>query len=266
MDIISHSLTGVAVATVVATVSNNDWKQSTLLLFTGALGGALPDIDALSLWKKFDVLLGGLFNLNQSGRQIYAGKLWYSHHAFFHSLLAPILLILLFILFVLVIKKRFTQVFFLKILYKEKFIFLTFLLAYFFHLLEDMPTPSSVWGGVNLLFPSTTYFGGYGKIWWWNNYDIFLIICAVIVMNLLILLLKKSLYKLKSIISLSIFIIGFSLALFQINNRPISFNYTNHTSKYHFFETESKRIQKEILGEKIYKIMLEIDNSIPLHF
>jgi len=50
MDIISHTLTGVAVGTVVATYSDQSWRSKTLIILTGGFGGALPDLDAVSLW------------------------------------------------------------------------------------------------------------------------------------------------------------------------------------------------------------------------
>lgn len=38
MDIISHTLTGVAIGTVFSSVSKNPWKEKTLILFTVSLG------------------------------------------------------------------------------------------------------------------------------------------------------------------------------------------------------------------------------------
>ena len=96
MDILSHTLSGIAIGTVVATFSNKTWKQKASILLAGGFGGCLPDFDAISLWSKFDSTIGRLLNLTHSGNEIYFGKLWYSHHAALHSILAPIFLVLLF--------------------------------------------------------------------------------------------------------------------------------------------------------------------------
>ena len=134
------------------------------------------------------------------------------------------------------------------------------------HLLEDMPTPASVWGGVNLFFPSSSYVGGFGNIWWWNNYDLVLIIVAVILLNLLVSLGPKAYRRLKSKASVAIFTLGFLLSIYQINTRSVNFAYTGFTNDYNKMEQQSKDIQKNILGEKLYNIMESIDNKIPLYF
>ncbi|AEV32089.1 hypothetical protein Oweho_1082 [Owenweeksia hongkongensis DSM 17368] len=43
MDIISHTLTGVAVGTVFATISNGSLKKKSLIILAGSFGGALSD-------------------------------------------------------------------------------------------------------------------------------------------------------------------------------------------------------------------------------
>ncbi len=264
MDIISHTLTGVAVGTVFATISNGSLKRKSLILLVGGLGGALPDLDAISLWSKFDSTIGTFLNLKHSGKEIYFGKLWYSHHAFFHSLLAPIILILISLIINGIRKLRLPKI--VKLFKRNKYLYLTFFFGFFFHLLEDMPTPACVWGGVNLLFPSSSYIGGFGKIWWWNNYDLVLIIFSVIVVNLIINFLPKNYYVAKVRLSVMMFFFGVSLFLYQINNRSVDFSYTGHTHDYDKFELQSKQIQQKILGDKLFKIMTKIDNKIPLNF
>ncbi len=266
MDIISHTLTGIAVGTVIASFSKRGLKDKATLLGIGALGGALPDFDAISLWSKFDSVIGGPLNLQYSGKEIYFSKLWYSHHGAFHSILAPILLLILFTLLMMILKKLNAKGKTLDFLIKLKLRYATFFGAFLFHLLEDMPTPSGVWGGVNLIFPNKEYLGGFGKIWWWNNYDIFLIICTIILLNLIINILPNTLYRVKTKMTLSIFCIGLTLASFQILNRPIDFNYTGHTQNYSQYELDSKKVQKDILGEKLYNFMEYIDRKIPLYF
>lgn len=266
MDIISHTLTGVAVGTVFAAVSNSSWKEKGLIVLTGAIGGALPDLDAISLWSKFDSTIGAFFNLKYSGKEIYSGKLWYSHHAFLHSILAPILMIMSVLIVNNIRIKKFDISKTMEYFKTKKYLYLTFFFAFLFHLLEDMPTPASVWGGVNLFYPSSSYIGGFGKIWWWNNYDLVLIIFAVIFINLIINIVNKKYHILKVRLTISVFLFGLSLFLFQINNRPVDFSYTGHTNNYDEFELQSKLIQKKILGDKLFEIMTKIDNKIPFNF
>lgn len=266
MDIISHTLTGIAVGTVSATISNSSWRNKGLIILTGGLGGALPDFDAISLWSKFDATIGSFLGLGHSGKEIYFGKFWYSHHAALHSLLAPIILILLAITIKLLFTKKYKAQNILNKLKKDRFFLLTFFFGFVFHLLEDMPTPASVWGGVNLFFPSSNYIGGFGKIWWWNNYDLVLIIIGVIIINLTINIIPNHYNRIKVKSCISVFLIGLVLFLVQINTRTVDFSYTGHTVNYHTFETQSKNIQREILGEKLFELMTKIDNKIPVNF
>lgn len=266
MDIISHTLSGVAVGTVVATISNGSFKEKGLIILAGGFGGALPDFDAISLWSKFDSTIGSILNLEHSGKQIYFGKFWYSHHAAFHSILAPVILICLSIIAGTIFKRRFWTSKVKANVLKKRYVLFAFFFGYLIHLLEDMPTPSSVWGGVNLFFPGSSYVGGFGKIWWWNNYDLVLIILGVISLNLLINLIPKIPQQLKVKGTIGVFSFGLILSLVQINTRTTDFSYTGHTTNYNQLEAESKLIQREILGDKLFEIMTEIDNKIPLNF
>ncbi len=266
MDILSHTFTGIAVGTVVATISKSSWKRKGLIILIGGLGGALPDLDAISLWSHFDTTIGSFFGLKHAGQEIYFGKFWYSHHAAFHSVLAPILLILFFFLTKGLIKRSFNMPEKKKKFFSINYGIIAFFFGFLFHLFEDMPTPASVWGGVNFFFPSANYVGGFGKIWWWNNYDLFLIIILVIVLNLSINLLPARLYKLKVRTCISVFSIGLVLFLTQIHTRPFDFSYKGHAVDYAKYERVSKNIQREILGDTIYEWMRDIDAQIPWYF
>ncbi|ANQ51741.1 metal-dependent hydrolase [Flammeovirga sp. MY04] len=266
MDIISHTLTGVAVGTVAASFSKKKWTDKLMILLAGGFGGALPDIDAISLWSKFDATFGKVFHLESTGRVIYGEKFWYSHHAVFHSLMMPIVLSLLFIVIICIIK-RYSSIAEIKNHLKTQYLkYFAFCLGFIFHLFEDMPTPASVWGGVNFFFPSSNYIGGFGKIWWWNNYDLTLIILVVILFNICFNLIKNSNRTFRIKLTTTTFLMGTLLFLYQVNTRPMSFKYSGHTNKYSEFEYQSKQIQKDILGQKLYHIMEEIDNRIPLYF
>ena len=261
MDILSHTLTGIAVGTLTSTfvrTSRYSIKKKCLIIFSGALAGALPDIDAISLWSGFDGSIGKFFGLSNSGRAIYSGKKWYSHHGMMHSLFIGVLVPLLWwFIGGLISRNRLQLGSRLKTRWhKGKLGMLTFFMAYAFHCVEDMITPSGSWGGVRLFFPSQEYYGGWGKIWWWNNYDLFLIILLVVVLNLLFHLSKKHRTALASIS----FIIGIILFNIQILRRSDqSFGWQKN-------ERNSQELQKRFLHPKVYKIVNDFDNSMNLAF
>jgi len=64
-------------------------------------------------------------------------------------------------------------------IHKNKLLLIGFFLGFLVHLIEDIPTPASTWGGVNFFYPSKLYIRGIGVIWWWSNYDIFLIVVRI---------------------------------------------------------------------------------------
>ena len=134
------------------------------------------------------------------------------------------------------------------------------------HLLEDLPTPASAWGGINLFWPSTNYVGGYGKIWWWNNYDIFLVVVAVLVVNTTVLFLFQKQLRLRAMITTLVFSSGVLLSVYQMNHRPVDFAYSGSTSRYSEMERQSKELQKELLGTRLYNVMARLDRRLPFYF
>ncbi len=259
MDILTHTASGLAIGTVIASVAPKGLWTRAKLIFVSGFGAALPDIDAISLWSKFDPTIGSFLGLEHSGRVIYSEKFWYSHHAFMHSATAALLIVLGGVLLSSLFRKtRPSKIALLS--------YAGFFLGFLIHLWEDMPTPAGNWGGVNLFFPSETYVGGWGKIWWWNNYDLFLIALAVFLLNV-IFLLCSSIAKTKIFKPvLGAFFIGFCLLAYQVNSREFDFNYSRKSSKYQAFEQKSKEIQQSILGQKIYSWMESFDNQLSLYF
>ncbi len=259
MDILTHTFSGIAVASTIAGASTLSFKNKSALVLLGGFAGALPDIDALSLWSKFNGTFGKWLNLQNSGNEIYFSKLWYGHHAFMHSLLAAILIgaIITFILNSFI--KRASN----KLLAT---IYLTFICSFLSHLLGDLPTPASVWSGIALWWPSKTYVGGYGNIWWWNNYDIFLIIFSIGFLNGIYILFSHFLKNKRRWIPILIFVMGFSLVTLQIRTRSFDFSYSGHTPKYPMYEAKSKELQREILGNRLYEWMESFDNHLPFYF
>lgn len=266
MDILTHGISGLAVGTTVAVFSKSTPLQKIKIGLLGAFGAILPDLDAISLWSKFDITFGKALHLTHSGKEIYFSKFWYSHHGFMHSITAPLLFISLSLLisyFYQKEKEGFKKTI-LQIFLKNKLLYLSFILGFSIHLFEDMPTPSCVWGGVNLFWPFKTYYGGTGHIWWWNNYDIFLIVFSVSVLNIGFHFIKKQ--ALKLLLASLIFLLGFTLCVHQIFSRPFDFNYVGHIIDYYILEKKSQQAQKEILGNKIHTFMKKVDDKIPLNF
>lgn len=267
MDILTHTLSGVAVGTILVSFSKKAFTEKAGIMVFSGIGAAFPDIDAISLWSKFDSTFGKLFALEHSGREIYSSKFWYSHHAFFHSLIAGMLfaslLMAVLYAFRLVFKGKLS---FLQFIKAHFFIPVDFVAGYLMHLFGDMPTPASAWGGVNLFWPSGTYIGGYGTIWWWNNYDIFLIVTGCILLNLLVYVTSIFVKLNKKAITVAVGLCCFLFILIQIHFRSVDFNYTGHTSRFAEFEQQSKHEQEHILGKRMYKAMENLDNKLPFNF
>jgi len=241
---------------MVAGVQPKNTGNKFVTVFFGGLGGCLPDIDTISLWSGFDHYFGNFLHLQDSGRDIYFGKAWYSHHAFFHSIAA--------IIFYLIVLEWFYKLFSWK--FKNSYpnkIFLSFAFAfgYFMHLLEDMPTPGGSWGGINLFWPLQNYTGGTGQIWWWNNYDIFLLIFAALVVNIAVLLLSFR-FQINKFSTVIIGFLGLILVFFQIQSKSDNFNAPVFPSK----AERSLEIQKDILGDELYNFMVKFDKSVKMHF
>lgn len=269
MDIITHIVSGAAVGTVFSAFAANGFYKKTMPVLLASVGAALPDFDTISLWPAFDGTIGRIFNLSHAGKEIYFSKYWYSHHGAMHSITAALLIALIsgLLLYFLVLREK--QPASLGFANSLKFMAIplsAFVAGFTIHLVEDMLTPAYVWGGVWFFWPFGSFVGGTGHIWWWNNYDIFLVISGVLFVNTILLLLGATFkWKIQKFTLLVLFA-SLSLSFIQVKTRNFDFNYTGHTPKYDQYEQKSKEIQREILGEKLYKRLAGLDNKIPLHF
>lgn len=269
MDILSHMVSGLAAGTVIAALSKRSFAGKTAIVAFGGLGGVLPDIDAISLWSGFDDSIGKLLHLPYPGKVIYSAKLWYSHHAFFHSIAAGLLfaLIIGLLLFLsLNIGKKAQGIEIRESFRKQQRLLISFFCGYLMHLMGDIPTPSSSWGGVRMFWPAETYVGGTGDIWWWNNYDIFLILSVVFLLNMVVLTFTHFRKKTSFKQVLSVFILGLILSAIQIASRDDDYSYSGHTSRYNEMESASKKQQEKILGKKLYSLMENFDKALPFYF
>ena len=266
MDILSHTFSGLAIGATAMHFSNKGTKHKFSIIFVSGIAAFFPDLDVFSHWSGFDSTFGEWFDLKESGVNIYHQKRWYSHHGLFHSLLMAVIFSVFCALISIFFKGWKTWK--TSLIGRAPFYWGVFS-AYLVHLFEDMPTPDFVWGGVAFMFPSVDYWGGNGQIWWWNNYDLFLIIFLIFLLVLILALLGKLLRKSMKWIALFFLLTAIGVYLYQINHRGYDFNYTGfsgHHAKWYENEVKSKAIQKEILGEDLYKLMLKFDNSIPIWF
>lgn len=266
MDILTHICSGIAGATVVVPFAAGQLTKQWQILAVGAVGGAFPDVDAISMWSRFDVTFGRLFRLNHSRQVIYGEKFWYSHHAFFHSIMASLLIAAVFgLLAYSIYRLKYKTTFFL-FCKKNIFIGIAFIAGYILHLLGDMPTPASVWSGINFFWPNDNYIGGSGKIWWWNNYDIFLLIVLCIIINCILLFTFKSKRRIQRIMIILVSVFTILLIEIQINNRKYDYSYNGNASHYAEMERHSKEEQKRILGKPLYSAMEYLDRHLPFYF
>jgi inner membrane protein len=266
MDILIHTLSGTTTAAFLSTIGDFTKKQKFVFILLGGFAGVFPDIDAISLWSKFDHTIGALLHLSHSGNEIYFGKFWYSHHGFFHSIFAAAIFSLLIVsLNKLLLKKENW-----KIYSRSKeclFILGISFFSYLSHLIGDLPTPGAVWGGIRLFFPFEIYVGGYGTTWWWNNYDVFLTLLTTTCALFLFILLENRFIKSDLIKAASfMYILGISLSIYYATHHSISFAYTGNTSRYAYYERTSYADQSGRLGKSIFRFMYKVDKKLPFYF
>jgi membrane-bound metal-dependent hydrolase YbcI (DUF457 family) len=266
MDILTHTLSGVAVGSCLALARGSSWRKKTAILFFSGLGGALPDVDAISLWSQFDGTIGRFFHLSYPGKDIYSGNFWYSHRGFMHSLSAAVgitCFIGLVLFLISQIKQKKNRSLF-QSFEKKQFVLWGFFLGFIIHLLEDIVTPGGSWGGIRLFFPSEIYIGGTGDVWWWNNYDVFLIVTSVLVV-IFILLFFSCFFTFSSLarkLGFFIFTLGLIFATIQIKTRNYNFN----NKPFEACEKKSNVIQQELLGKELYHMMERFDRWLPIYF
>lgn len=259
MDILIHTLSGALVGSLVGNVAKDKTVgQRFLLVLVGAIAGALPDLDAISMWSGFDTSFGSWFSLSESGRQIFYGKHWYSHHGFSHSLLAALALTLTF--------TGLRKAIFRMNFRKGMVYYLAFFFGYVSHLLGDLPTPPGSWGGIGLFYPLDEYVGGWAVTWWWNNYDVFLLLLAGVFVNLILISLSRVLKPWSGRSSLIATGVIVMLCLVQFQLRGPNFDYVRGNNEFGTMEQRSLDVQRKVLGDPLFEQMRKFDNSISLNF
>lgn len=270
MDILTHTISGMAAGALVAGFTKKKPAAQVGIVALSGLGGALPDLDAISLWSDFDATFGRFFDLALPGREIYSGRLWYSHHGFLHSIAAAVLVAVIFAVIGRLFQTRRgiggSSNSLHDSLHRLFPALIGFVSGFVLHLTEDMLTPAASWGGVRLLWPLKTYIGGTGDIWWWNNYDLFLIATGTLAACFSVLVLMRWTRRHLRPVLLGLFLLGCVLFTVQVAARDTNYAYTAHTARSRDLETESKREQREILGEELYAAMSWLDDRIPVAF
>lgn len=267
MDILSHTFSGLAIGACATQFAVLGKRNQIKIIILSGLAGFLPDLDVVSMWSGFDSFIGKWFDLKELGKEIYHKKYWYSHHGFLHSLLSSLLFTLVVASFQF--KKLIKRMHVTASLKKSIPLAISVFLSYNIHLWEDMITPYFTWGGVAYVFPINSYWGGKGFVWWWNNYDLFLIIFLTFIFGMVALLFSWLLRKkLRNVVVIILF---FSVLLFcnQVSNRSFDFQYhgfSEHHEVWQNYELQSKKLQKEILGDHLYEVMEWFDNQLPIWF
>lgn len=266
MDILTHCLSGAMAATAIAPFCGKPTYRKLLVIESGTVGAVMPDIDAITRWPGFDATIGRWFDLSRSGRAIYHANLWYSHHNFCHSLASGVLFTLMLAMVFLLVKKGFaSRCGAISGLNAWWGYLIAFFIGFCIHLAGDLPTPGSTWHGIKLFWPYTVPVGGLGYIWWWNNYDIFLLLLFGCSINLIFIFLNsvlKSPYLKVAPMLFCAVVIG--TAVFQITHRPVSFSDTG--GAWAEKESRSLTVQRKIIGDPLYRIMVKMDRSLPFPF
>jgi hypothetical protein len=264
MDVVTQILGGLCVATGVAGMCRCRPAQRVKIILAGGIGGAIPDLDTMTIWPGFDQTIGEWLHLSAPGADFYFGQAWYSHQGFFHSLLGMVLITLLLwrgISYVYARHLRKAPSVSSAFLYLRPY-FIAFGLGFGLHLLGDLFTPAGPWGGIRLFYPLDTFVGGWGKVWWWNNYDIGLIFILGMLMNLISLFFLPMLSVAGRYTPIVVFVCSLFLIGHQLNRRTFDYNRPGYMNR----EEASLTFQQQYLPSGLYHMMRTVDDHLPVYF
>ena len=265
MDIFTHMVAGGLAGGCAALMIRGAPARLMVAVGWGALGGFLPDIDAVSRVPGFDATLGRLFGL-QPGGIVYTGSEWYSHHHFTHSLAAALGAALLVAglmgLERMVLGAGHDNARAVKILMGP----VALMAGYLAHLAGDLVTPASAWGGVQLLWPLDTMVGGWGWCWWFNNYDIFLVQLAGLALMGLASLAPRTRPVLARVLPAMVLAVSILGAVILLQLRQHDYAYSGEAPDYWALEEASLREQQRLLPPDLYGLLTSLDAVMPLPF
>ena len=265
MDIFTHVVAGGLAGGCVALMIRGATARVAAACSWGALGGFLPDIDAATRVPGFDASIGRWLQL-QPGELIYAGGEWYSHHHFTHSLVAALgaALVVAGLLGLerAVLGAGYDRARTVRVLVAPS----ALLAGYLLHLVGDLVTPASVWGGVQLLWPLDTMVGGWGWAWWFNNYDLFLVQLAGLAGLGLVSLVPRTRPVLARALPASLLALVLLVCSALLQLREHDYAYRGHAPDYWALEEASLDEQRLILPPELYELMIGFDAAMPLPF
>ncbi|MFH1469440.1 MAG: metal-dependent hydrolase [Pseudomonadota bacterium] len=265
MDILTHVVAGALGGAAVGLGLRGGRARVLSALVFGAVGGALPDLDAITRYPGFDGGLGHLLHL-APGREIYAGALWYSHHHFTHSLVAAGGATALSAGLLGLDRvgrgpgmegERDAAIWALP---------LCLLAGFLLHLVGDLPTPASVWGGIQLFWPSARMVGGWGWTWWFHNYDVFLVQCAGLGGVLLASLVPRHRPILARLLPMSVLALALAASTALLASREHDYAYRGHAPDYQALEDASLEQQRRSLPASWYAAMRALSEYLPVPF
>ncbi len=270
MDVLTHTLSGLAAGTAVSsfTVKERAILRSLPVMLAGMLGGFMPDLDAMSLWSRFDKLFASWHGLNATGKEIYFGRYTLSHHGAMHSMFAGIAWSVLFLALAwgiryLFMKENNTAQAISPYVPAAVALFA----GYCMHLLGDLPTPGYVWGGIRLWWPASSTSGGLDLIWWWNNYDIFIVVLCAVTANLALCAAAGfSKRRFIKFMPAAVLVLMIATSGFMVYCRQYKYNYTSFRKQFADMESKSIEEQRRILGDRLFGIMAAIDRRLPFNF
>jgi inner membrane protein len=265
VDLITHMAAGALAGGCVALMIRGAAATLSGAVAWGAIGGALPDVDAVTRVPGFDQTIGLALGL-QPGGVIYGGSEWYSHHHFTHSLVAAVGAALLLAglagLERLVFGgtsdgRRIRRIWLAPVCMAA---------GYLLHLVGDLVTPASVWGGIQLLWPAEGMVGGWGWAWWFNNYDIFLMQLVGLLAMALLSLLPRSMPVLARALPGAVLVGVLAVCFGLLRARVHDYAYTGDAPDYWALEERSLEEQRRLLPSDLYQLMHSLDDAILLPF
>jgi len=140
-----------------------------------------------------------------------------------------------------------------------------FLLGFLAHLVGDLPTPASVWGGIQAFWPLPDMVGGWGLTWWWNNYDRLLILLIQLAILLALFPFRARVRAVRAMTGV-VLVTGALLLVRQLLDRETSYTYTGNTPRYAALESASLAEQRRILPDPLYGLFRQVDGWMPVPF
>lgn len=234
MHLTTHICAGTCIGSLTALhVKGLGHKSKGIVVLLFMIGSALPDIDAISV----------LFS-----HKIFYANHWFSHRGAMHSVFGLIISsALVAVCYAIAIHQK-SQ---LNSLQRFWMAFTLIFIGGGLHLLSDLPTPSTPWGGLMLFWPfSSVRVGGFGNIWWVNEYLMLLFSTAAFVCLVSIYVLEKDSRAIKS--CKAIVMITNLFAFFLVSHFIL-------TSKY-IDPSQWANHQVALMGEPVYEFVKEIND------